>query len=134
MKQITKEWLTAANDDLLIIQEVRDKDYLTHLVAFHAQQAIEKSLKGLLEEFFEEAPKLHHLTRLCALVESYIQLESEKENRLIEELDKLYIDARYPGELGLLPNGKPSLNEAHEFYDFALYFHKKIKAIIERNS
>ncbi|MEM5788424.1 MAG: hypothetical protein AAGU11_14010 [Syntrophobacteraceae bacterium] len=24
-------------------------------------------------------------------------------------LDKLYVDARYPGNLGLLPNGMPSL-------------------------
>ena len=32
-------------------------------------------------------------------------------------LDQLYIDARYPGELGLLPNGKPSISEAKGFYN-----------------
>jgi HEPN domain-containing protein len=32
-------------------------------------------------------------------------------------LDQLYIDARYPGEMGLLPEGKPSISEAKEFFD-----------------
>jgi len=34
-------------------------------------------------------------------------------------LDQLYIDSRYPGELGLLPNGKPSLTEGNQFNNFA---------------
>ncbi len=28
---------------------------------------------------------------------------------MVAMLDKLYIDARYPGDLGLLPTGKPTL-------------------------
>jgi hypothetical protein len=31
-------------------------------------------------------------------------------------LDQLYIDARYPGELGLLPHGKPTIVESQKFY------------------
>lgn len=31
-------------------------------------------------------------------------------------LDQLYLDARYPGHPGLLPDGKPSLKEAHSLY------------------
>ena len=31
----------------------------------------------------------------------------------------MYISARYPGEMGLLPDGKPSLEEAENFKGFA---------------
>jgi len=41
-------------------------------------------------------------------------------------LDDLYIESRYPGYLGLLPNGKPSLEDAKEFYDFALMIFNRI--------
>jgi len=34
-------------------------------------------------------------------------------------LDQLYIEARYPGELGLLPDGKPTIIEATSFYSMA---------------
>lgn len=39
---------------------------------------------------------------------------------LLEDLDKLYTDARYPGDFGLLPNGKPTPEEATTFIDLAL--------------
>ncbi len=47
-------------------------------------------------------------------------------NDIVDLLDKLYIDARYPGGLGLLPSGKPSLDDAERFYEFAQEIHKLI--------
>lgn len=38
---------------------------------------------------------------------------------LLEDLDKLYIDARYPGDFGLLPYGKPMLTDAEAFRNVA---------------
>ena len=38
---------------------------------------------------------------------------------LLEKLDKLYLDARYPSELGLLPDGKPAQDDAREFFRIA---------------
>ena len=38
---------------------------------------------------------------------------------LIQLLDTLYIESRYPADMGLLPYGKPTLKDAKEFYDFA---------------
>jgi len=49
---------------------------------------------------------------------------------LIQLLDKLYIDARYPGDLGLLPYGKPTLEDAKEFYDFALDMFDRVRSIL----
>jgi hypothetical protein len=46
---------------------------------------------------------------------------------VIPESDRLYIDARYPGDLGLMPNGKPTLVEAEIYYKEA----QKIKRQVE---
>jgi HEPN domain-containing protein len=43
------EWLKAANDDLDSISYIINVEHLTNIVAFHSQQAIEKSFKALIE-------------------------------------------------------------------------------------
>ena len=45
-------------------------------------------------------------------------------------LDSLYIDARYPGDFGLLPDGKPTLDDAQAFYNFAEKIFKNISLLI----
>jgi HEPN domain-containing protein len=87
------------------------------LSAFHAQQAIEKSFKAIIEEFELGFLKSHSLELLHNKVKEKIEIEINHE--LLILLDQLYIDARYPGELGLLPDGKPSIQEASAFYNFA---------------
>ena len=37
MRTFTREWLKAAKDDLLIIEQIITIKDLTHMVAFHAQ-------------------------------------------------------------------------------------------------
>ena len=49
---------------------------------------------------------------------------------LLEDLDKLYVDARYPADLGLLPYGKPTVEEAIAFNKLAIYIHNKIKSVL----
>jgi len=46
-------------------------------------------------------------------------------------LDQLYIDSRYPGEMGLLPNGKPTLNEVNELLDFAKKVFDSAKSVCQ---
>jgi len=41
MKEITRQWLEAARDDLLVIARIIPDSGLGHMVAFHAQQSIE---------------------------------------------------------------------------------------------
>ena len=48
MKRQAKGWLDAASDDLLLIEEIIEKDQLTHMAAFLSQQAIEKAFKAIL--------------------------------------------------------------------------------------
>lgn len=128
MKKITSEWLIAASDDLLLITEIISKAALTHIAAFHAQQAIEKSLKAIVEERNIEIPKIHKLKTLFNI--SGVGLDGN-DSVLVSLLDSLYIEARYPGEMGLLPEGKPSIDESVEFYNFAKRIFDKVKMILE---
>ncbi len=117
MKEIVEHWLNAAQDDLRVIARIAPDESLTHMVAFHAQQCIEKSLKAVVEEYELGHMRIHNLARLLEIVAPKMSFEVEAV--WIEKLDKLYVDARYPAELGLLPNGKPTLGDARRFGDLA---------------
>jgi len=41
-------------------------------------------------------------------------------------LNDLYIGARYPGETGLLPDGKPTISDCEKFEYYARLVHEKI--------
>ncbi|HOV07698.1 MAG TPA: HEPN domain-containing protein [Spirochaetota bacterium] len=119
---IAKDWLKAAYDDILLLNDIIHNKYITNMVAFHSQQAIEKSLKAYLEYHSRNIPKTHKIQALIDIVDIGIHVN----DTLIQLLDDLYIESRYPGYLGLLPNGKPSLEYAKEFYDFALMIFNRI--------
>lgn len=126
MKKTTNDWLISAESDLLLIQEIISHENLTHLSAFHVQQAIEKSFKAIIEESDLGLIKTHSLEMLYNKVKEKISLSINTD--LLILLDQLYIDARYPGELGLLPNGRPSISEAKEFYILGRQLFKAAKA------
>lgn len=125
MKKTTKEWFSSAESDLLLIREIDSNVNLTHLSAFHAQQSIEKSFKAVIEEFDLGFIKTHSLETLYNIVKDKILAEFETDLLII--LDQLYIDSRYPGELGLLPNGKPSVSEGGIFFNLAKKIYKAAK-------
>ncbi|MEO1953397.1 MAG: HEPN domain-containing protein [Campylobacterales bacterium] len=114
-KELAKEWLKASNDDLSVIAKIIDDANLTHIVAFHSQQAIEKSLKAMLEFDNKKVLKVH---KLQTIVDS-VNLDLEIDDTILQLLDKLYIDSRYPGNFGLLPYGKPLLKDSEVFYQLA---------------
>ena len=126
MKKITNDWLLSAESDLLLIQEIAAIENLTHLSAFHSQQSIEKSFKALTEEFDMGFIKTHSLEMLYNLVKDKIAVPVDTELLII--LDQLYIDSRYPGEMGLLPNGKPSVTESMQFFLLAQSIFDSVKS------
>lgn len=69
MKTLTQEWLDRAQDDLDSIAELIKREHLTNIVAFHAQQAVGKTLKALIEELGIGLRKTHNLltmfTHIC---------------------------------------------------------------------
>ena len=124
---LPKEWLKAAFDDLKVISNIIDKPDLSHMIAFHSHQAIEKTFKAIIEYKQLRIPKQHDLLKLKELIQDEFFIENDD---LLDTLNQLYIDARYPGDMGLLPYGKPSLKEAHKFYQFGLTtYHEACKIL-----
>jgi HEPN domain-containing protein len=78
---------------------------------------VEKTLKAVLEKYAKRVPKIHDLDKLLSEVKNYIDIESDKS--VINKLNMLYIESRYPGALGFLPDGKPTSENVEEFYAFA---------------
>lgn len=110
------EWLKAAYLDLDSISYIVKVEHLTSITAFHSQQTIEKSLKALVQHKYSKENKQHDLIKLYELVSDLISIEDLNN---LDTLNQLYIDSRYPGSFGLLPYGKPTLEDAKEFYEFA---------------
>lgn len=115
--ELAAAWIASALADLKSIEHLKDDEFLTHIVAFHAQQCVEKCFKAFLETRTGEVPRIHSTLKLFAMVKD--ELKCDLDTDLLTDLDALYIDARYPGDLGLLPDGKPTLANAREFYDLA---------------
>ena len=125
MKKQVKSWLDAAFEDLSVIEKIGNDELLTNMIAFHAQQSIEKTLKAILESLDEPVPKTHNLIVLREKAKNYQKFELDKD--IIAQINELYIESRYPSDIGLLPEGKPSLEKAMEFYRLAFEFYTKIK-------
>ena len=119
---MAKEWLKSAKLDLENIHYIIEVEHLTTVVAFHSQQAVEKSLKAYLESKDMKIPKTHKLQNLLGRVD----IEFEIDDNILQLIDKLYIDSRYPGDFGLLPYGRPTLSDAKEFYLLALSVFEKV--------
>ena len=131
MKKQTEYWLQSAKDDLLLIEEIIEKEYLSNMVAFHSQQAIEKSMKAILEEKENHVPRIHNIITLRGKIENYIEFDVDQ--NIFDQINELYIDSRYPTELGLLPSGKPSKKIAENFFSTATEIYEEIKKYLSTN-
>lgn len=129
MSDIYREWLHSAMMDLRSIEKILDDPFLTPVACFHAQQCVEKALKAILEKNGREVPKTHDIIRLFALAEKIYDLEIDMD--LLHKVSELYIETRYPGDFGLLPDGKPSLDEARVFFLFAGDVYEAVRACLD---
>jgi HEPN domain-containing protein len=125
MKEQAKSWFESAFSDLLVIEEIIENEFLTHMVAFHSQQTIEKILKAVLEEHEERVLKTHDLITLSEKANKFIKINFDYD--VLDQMNELYIESRYPTEIGLLPNGKPTKEISNEFYNYARNLYNLIK-------
>jgi HEPN domain-containing protein len=49
---------------------------------------------------------------------------------VIIKIDTLYIESRYPGDMGLLPYGQPTVDDAQEFFQIANDFFDEVDKLI----
>lgn len=130
MKASTSEWLSRAADGFKAAEVLIVQPGLTNIVAFHAQQAVEKALKAVVEEQELGRVKTHSLTRLYEMTKSFFPEIVDWD--MLDRLEAVYVEARYPGDLGLLPYGKPDKDDVVKFYDFAARVVATIRIELER--
>ncbi len=124
MCDMAQEWIKAAEDDIAAIGAMINDDNLTNIVAFHAQQAVEKALKAVIENRGESIPRKHDLLLLHSKVSESVIIEDDS---ILDTLNQLYTEARYPSEFGLLPHGKPTIADAKMMAKFAKDVVNRIK-------
>lgn len=127
MKTITSEWLNHAWKDIDAAKRLVEVKHLTGIAAFHSQQAVEKSLKAIIEEYELGLRKTHDVESLYAIIGDRLSLDEE----ILEQLNTVYLDARYPAALGLMPGGLPAIEDAKRLLHFAEQTYNSAKTILE---
>ena len=129
MKKTTTDWLKSADNDLKTIEKIIDDDDLTAISAFHAQQAIEKSFKAIIEEYDISFIRTHDLEVLYNRIEERINFNVNLE--LLRKMDEIYISSRYPSDFGLMPYGNPTIKDIQTFFSFAKKIHRNILLLLK---
>ena len=99
MKPSTREWVAKAEEDFLAaaaLNRRRKKPHLWNVVAFHAQQSVEKYLKARIEEAGCIIPRTHDLVFVLGLVVPIEPLWSSWQNSFAL-LASYAVQSRYPG-------------------------------------
>lgn len=116
MKKQVDQWLSLAEKDLKSAILLSEDETLTSIAAFHCQQAVEKGFKAILENNNERIPKIHNLEILYERSKPIISIALDLE--MLQKINEVYIDSRYPGDIGLTPIGIPSLETISSFIRF----------------
>ena len=116
MRKEAGEWFRIAKEELQSAEYLIEKK-LYRMVCYHSQQAVEKALKSLLVEKDVDVPRTHNILDLRNAVKRIgfnISLSDE---------DAIFLNAiyrvRYPSDLGLLPTGAPTHDDAKKALDSA---------------
>ena len=95
-KRSFNRWLRVAESDLTLARLGVSADVLPELLCFHAQQAVEKSLKAVLAYFNAPVPRTHNIDTIVNALAPYVEIPTA-----IGDLDTLTLYAvgtRYPGD------------------------------------
>lgn len=128
MKRETKGWIKIAIEDLQSAEYLYERE-LFRMVCYHAQQAVEKILKAVLTEEKIEFSRIHNLLDL----RNAVKVSGYDVPLLDEEaifLNSVY-RARYPADIGLLPTGEPTKEDAEKGLDIAQKMQSWVKGILE---
>jgi len=92
-----RKWFEFAREDLVLAEVALEKG-IYNQTCFHAQQGVEKALKGYLRNQKRSLPKTHALSELLAICRKLDNRFSEIEEGCLK-LDRYYIPTRYPDAL-----------------------------------
>jgi len=126
MKKQVEAWIGFAEKDILTVSEIIHNSRLMNIATFHCQQAIEKYFKAFILENDKPLTKVHNLLALYGTIKEIVDLELDED--LLSMVNDIYLEARYPGEIGLLDDGSmPTVEQANQFFVFAKEIEAKIK-------
>ncbi len=111
MQRLSDVWMQYATDDMKSAT-VLLQHQIFNMVCFHCQQAVEKTFKALLAVHQQPVPRTHNLIRLRQLCEDILGSELKIDDDALSFLNDIYLDSRYPADLGLLPSGFPTNDDA----------------------
>ena len=119
------EWLEKASRDLKSAKVLKQNDCGNDIVAFHCQQAIEKSLKAYLLKQTGHIVEGHSLNYLCKESINY-NIEFKRWLKDCAFVNQYYIETRYPADVPLVISD----DEADECISIAEEFYKMIIELI----
>ena len=125
MKKQVRQWLNFSKVDLDSAAKLLEEPGLTQSAAFHCQQAIEKSFKAVLEDANAHVPRTHDLEKLLGLIASQ-NISFDIDEEILDKINDVYIDIRYPSDLGLIPDGIPKVETVQVFYDLSKSIYNQI--------
>lgn len=96
--KVAHEWIEKGENDLVNAAHTMkmEEGCPTDTVCFHAQQCVEKYLKGILVLNGISFPKTHNISELVALLPKGIQLPLEEKEQ--DRLTEYATVTRYPGD------------------------------------
>jgi HEPN domain-containing protein len=116
MKDAMEEWTNQAKEELSMAEYLLAGDFFKG-ACYHAQQSLEKAMKAALFAKGWELEKTHSIARLIAIGDEF------RIGFPLSEDDVLFLDGiyrgRYPVDVGLLPLGSPSKDDAQKAVQLA---------------
>jgi HEPN domain-containing protein len=103
----TNPWLIYAKDDFDALDALEQAP-IPRVTCFHAQQLVEKTLKAQLFDSGIPVARTHDLIMLVRLLKLDLPVTEDD----LQFLSSVYIETRYPPDLGLLPGGQPTGEDA----------------------
>jgi HEPN domain-containing protein len=132
MKKQAEAWVGFAEKDMLTVAEIIGNSNLTNVATFHCQQAIEKYFKAFILENDKPLMKIHNLLTLYGIIKEIIDFGFNED--ILATVNDIYLESRYPGEIGLLDDGSmPTIEQANNFFVFAKEVEAKIKNELTKN-
>ncbi|MHB0912793.1 MAG: HEPN domain-containing protein [Armatimonadota bacterium] len=118
-----QDWLRHARSDLAVAGQPRTPEMLLETLSFHAQQAVEKSIKAVLLLNGVKFPYTHNIAKLITIIINAGIAWPEELNEA-SRLTEYAVETRYPGSVDSVTD---------EEYRGTLAIAKKVYAWAERS-
>ncbi len=131
---LAEGWFRKGNSDIQAIQALLKADGPYDVACFHAQQAVEKYLKGFIELHGEVAPRTHDLVELNLRCIAH-NVTWEIDENTLSELTNYAVESRY--QLDFFPGraiASEALSSVRRICRVILAEQKQLKTLQQKDS